>query len=208
MMLGSLRALLFSLALPAALLLMPSAAMAMDDDSPVVSLRHSPWLALRFEQDGKEVLLRRGEALKSSVQLKKRPFTIVLPVRGEDDTYWITAWSEASIFEKIINKPQPVLDMPLFFQPGTSMADSRAGSGRLMLSEQGHHFLNGIRLGPDLDRHTFHVSSVLDTDLDGERRDRPIQKVDGPIYLVAWFDENDDQEINYGEYEYLVLNFR
>ena len=207
-MLGPIRALLLFALLPAAILVTPNAASAMDQDDAVVSLKHSPWLALRFEQDGKEVLLRRGETLQSSVQLKKRPFTIVLPVRGEDDTYRITAWSESSIFEKIINKPQRILDMPLFFQPGTSMADTDAGSGRLMLNERGHHYLNGLRLGPELDRHTFHVSSVLDRDLDGELRDTPIQKVDGPLYLVAWFDSNGDKEINYGEYEYLVLNFR
>lgn len=175
-----------------------------------VTLLHSPWLALRFEQDGKMVKLEPGETLRSEVRLKKRPFTIVLPVIGEDDLYQIAAWDDASIFKPIDDQPRTGLAIkrPPFFRPATGMADTDAGSGRLMLNDKAHHYLSGLRLGPDRDRHVFHVSSILADDEEGNSRDLSLRSVKGPLYLVAWYDKNGDGELNYGEYEYLVLRFR
>ena len=62
------------------------------------SLAHSPWLALRFEQGGAAVPLTAQDTLRSEVTLRRAPFTIVLPVRGDDDTYSIAAWTDDSIF--------------------------------------------------------------------------------------------------------------
>lgn len=175
-------------------------------------LVHSPWLALRFEQGGAEVPLVAKDMLRSEVTLKRAPFTIVLPVRGKDDTYQIAGWTDDSIFAAAEAgaraEPTPPAELPPYFQPGTGMADTAAGSGVLMLSEEGHNFLSGLRLGPDYYRHAVSYSAIGAHDAEGEWRETPMRAAKGPIYLVAWFDENGDGIMRHGEFEFLVLNFR
>jgi len=198
------------LALLAAALALPglSAPLAAEE----TSLRHSPWLALRFEQGGAEVPLTAFDMLRSEVTLKRSPFTIVLPVRGEDDTYQIAAWHTDSIFAAAQPEaramPEPPAALPPFFQPGTGMADTAAGSGTLMLAAEAHNYLTGLRLGPDYYRHTFNVSAIAGDDERGEWQTVPVSAAKGPIYLVAWFDENSDGIMRHGEFEFLVLHFR
>jgi hypothetical protein len=36
----------------------------------------------------------------------------------------------------------------------------------------------------------------------------PIKAAKGPLYLVAWFDEDGDGIMRHGEFEFLVLQFR
>lgn len=177
------------------------------------SLKHSPWLALRFEQDGAEVPLTALDTLRSRARLEKRPFTIVLPVRGPDDVYRITAWSDDSIFahaeqaKRAVVRDRGKYDPPPYFMPYTAMADTAAGSGTLMLNPQGHHYLSGLRLGPDYYRHVFHVGSVLAEDENGNSRELALDEIDGPLYLVAWFDEDGHDKMSHGEYEFLELDF-
>lgn len=163
---------------------------------------HSPWLGLRFEQDGRELPLYTRDTLRTEVSLAAAPFTIVLPVRGEDDLYRITAWDDASI---LVAANPDLADVPPYFGEATGMADTAAGSGLLMLNREGHHYLTGLRLGPDPARHVFHVSEVLR--LDGQSRETlQIEDARSPLYLVAWFDEDNDGVMRHGEYEFLVLH--
>ncbi len=175
------------------------------------ALEHSPWLALRFEQDGAGVPITAIDTLRSEVTLKKRPFTIVLPVRGEDDAYLLTAWTSDSIFADALPDERArawtETELPFYFTPYTAMADTAAGSGTLMLNAEGHHHLSGLRLGPDRDRHAVSFAQVLEID-GAERREYAMRKVDGPLYLVVWFDEDGDGVMRHGEYEFLELDFR
>ncbi len=176
------------------------------------SLAHSPWMALRFEQSGAAVPLTAQDTLRSEVTLRRAPFGIVLPVRGDDDTYSIAAWTDDSIFAAAEPEaramPDPLADLPPYFQPGTGMADTAAGSGALMLGNEAHNHLSGLRLGPDYYRHVFTVSAIAGDDADGEWQSVPISAAKGPLYLVAWFDEDGDGIMRHGEFEFLVLNFR
>jgi hypothetical protein len=175
-------------------------------------LAHSPWLGLRFEQGGVEVPLAAKDTLRSEVTLKRAPFTIVLPVRGKDDTYQIAGWTDDSIFAAADADaraaPEPPAELPPYFQPGTGMADTAAGSGVLMLNKEGHNHLYGLRLGPDYYRHAVSYSGIGGDDANGEWRETPIAAAKGPLYLVAWFDEDGDGIMRQGEFEFLVLNFR
>ncbi len=196
------------LALLAGMLMAAPGALAAED----TPLPHSPWLALRFEQGAAEVPLVRSDLLGSEVTLKRAPFTILLPVRGDDDTYLLTAWTDDSIFAAANPAaramPKPPADLPFYFGPYTAMADTSAGSGVLMLRDDGHHYLNGIRLGPDRCRHSVSFSMLGSEDSAGNWQDTPMRAVKGPLYLVAWFDEDRDGIMRHGEFEFLTLNFR
>lgn len=177
-----------------------------------VALRHSPWLALRFEQGGAEVPLANTDLLRSEVTMARAPFTIVLPVRGDKDAYLIAAWTDDSIFAAADapNRAGPDVpaELPRFFRPYTAMADTAAGSGVLMMRPDAHNYLSGLKLGPDYYRHTFHVAALAGEDAAGEWRETPISAATGPVYLVVWFDEDGDGIMRHGEFEFLVLNFR
>ena len=168
---------------------------------------HSPWLALRIEQDGAEVPLRHVALLRTEARLRRAPFTLTLPVRGADDDYRLAAWSDASILLAATAETGSAHDgreddETPFFSPYRCMADTAAGSGTLMLNKEGHHCLSGISLGPDRDLHRFHVSQVL-----GPGGTLQIEDHAGPLFLLAWFDEDANGVPEHGEYELLVLQF-
>lgn len=196
------------LALLAGMLMVAPGPLAAED----TPLAHSPWLALRFEQGGAEVPLVRSDLLGSEVTLKRAPFTILLPVRGDDDTYLLTAWTDDSIFAAANPAaramPKPPVELPSYFGRYTAMADTSAGSGVLMLRDDGHHYLNGIRLGPDRCRHSITFSMLGGEDSAGDWQETPLREAKAPLYLVAWFDEDGDGIMRHGEFEFLVLNFR
>jgi len=75
---------------------MPTAAQA-----EIGEVRHSPWLAIKFEQDGTHAPMRFVEMLRTEVTLKRRPFTIAFPVRGETDAYQIAAWYDENSDDKM-----------------------------------------------------------------------------------------------------------
>lgn len=54
----------------------------------------------------------------------------------------------------------------------------------------------------------FNVASILAPDEDGNSTEYPLGEVSGPLYLVAWFDEDGDDKMSHGEYEFLELDLR
>jgi hypothetical protein len=166
---------------------------------------HTPWLALRFVQDGREAPMVQRDLLTTEVRLRRRPFQLLLPRRGQDDAYQLTAWTDRSIFRRA---PVGVLvrdmeaETPTYFSPGTGLADTAAGSGTLFLDPEGHNYLGGLRLGPDPARHVVYYSGIF-----RGGREVPLERVRGPIHLVVFFDENDDGVVDHGEYEFVTLRF-
>ena len=170
---------------------------------------HTPWLALRIEQGGHEARLISGKNRIIDVEIERGPFSIVLPVRGPNDAYRLTAWHDASIFSAVDPETRArawIEDpgVPFYFGPATGMADTAAGSGTLMLNTEGHHYLSGLRLGPDYYRHEVQFNSLLDVQA-GDGVELSLTQADGPIYMVIWFDENGDGAMNHSEYEFIAL---
>jgi hypothetical protein len=170
-----------------------------------VEIIHTPWLALRFVQDGKEAPMVRRNLYLAEVRLRRAPFRLLLPKRGPDDVYQLCAWTDDSIFSIAYGgeRPRrPDAPEPFYFSPGTGIADSEAGSGTLYLRNDGHNYLIGLRLGPDPDRHEVQYSTLWN-----ERGETRIEDVDGPLYLVAFFDEDKDGRLENGEYDLIKLVF-
>ena len=194
----------------AALLATGNPAPTLAQEAPVRVI-HTPWLALRFVEEGSEVPLANIDTLTTQVELARKPFTIVFPTRSADDTYWLAAWNDTSIFETFQRKTSPgqsnEFEKPPFFGPGTGMADTAASSGHLTLNLRGHHHLSGMRLGPDPDRHVFFVSALSYRDEANRWITVRIEEQRDPLYLVAYYDEDGDGDIDHGEYEFIVLNF-
>jgi hypothetical protein len=188
-----------------------TAAWAGADAGHGAPVMHTPWLGLRFVQDGREAGLVNTDSYTTQVRLARHPFTIMLPTRGADDTYRITAWSDESIFAEAADNVQETRrdppSLPAFFAPGTGLADTGAGSGTLMLDNEAHHYLEGLRLGPDPKQHLYFVSQVFRRNPSGDAVTIPIKAQKKPIYLVAFLDENGDHSMQNGEYEFIVLNF-
>ncbi|HEY5710683.1 MAG TPA: hypothetical protein VIT38_02210 [Allosphingosinicella sp.] len=167
---------------------------------------HSQWLGLRFEQGGQPARLYMRGLYTVEVRLRPGPFRILLPTHGRDDVYQIAAWTSDSIF-----RDAPVgVDLDnadtereaVYFGPGTGMADTVAGSGTLYLSDRGHNFLSGLRLGPDRANHVVFYSSTW-----GEEGVTPLERMNGRLYLIAFYDEDHDGRMENGEYEFIILDF-
>jgi hypothetical protein len=172
---------------------------------PRADIIHTPWLALRFVQDGKEARLVRRNLYLTEVRLRRAPFRLLLPKRGPDDVYQLCAWTDDSIFSIAHGgeRPRrPDAPEPFYFSPGTGIADTDAGSGTLYLRDDGHNYLIGLRLGPDPDRHEVQYSTVW-----RNRGETRIEDVEGPLYLVAFFDQDKDGRMENGEYELIKLIF-
>ena len=166
----------------------------------------TPWLGLRFEQEGQQVRLIMQGLYRTEVRLRPGPFRILLPSHGRDDVYQLAASTDDSI---IVEAPVDVdLDDPaneeraVYFGPGTGIADTEAGSGTLYLNRRGHNYLRGLRLGPDPANHVVFYSSVFE---DGEMA--PMTAMNGRLFLVAFRDADGDHVMENGEYEFLILDF-
>lgn len=170
--------------------------------APVI---HTPWLALRFIQDGAEAPMVRRNLYLTEVQLRRAPFRLLLARRGADDTYRIAAAEVDAVFEPAHHGRSPRgadSPEPLYFSPGSGIADTGAGSGTLYLNPEGHNHLTGLRLGPDRERHEVQFSTLF-----VEGREIPMDRVIGPIFLVAYLDEDGDQQMENGEYDLIRLDF-
>jgi hypothetical protein len=174
---------------------------------PATQVAHTPWLGIRIVQDGKPVPLVRTDLRTTEARLKPRPFRILFPKRAPGIAYQLCAWTGKSIFRAL--RPRVVAGDPNAggehpcFLPGTGMADTEAGSGMLMLSDSGHNYLIGLRLGPDPERPSVYYSALWTRSGGGV----PIAKARRPVYVVAFHDSDGDGFVANDEYDHLVLRF-
>lgn len=199
----------------AILLLFPTGAAFAQDSAPR-RVEHTPWLAVRIIQDGKPVRLEQISNEETRAKLKRKPFTLIFPTPpagiGEDELVYQIAASKDSIalFEHAYiafrNAREPDAPQPPYFQPGTGMADTEAGSGTLRLNEEAHNYLIGLRLGPDRYNPRYYVRYISDANCE-DCADYPVSKQREPLYLVIFHDKNKDEKMELGEFELLELRF-
>ena len=168
---------------------------------------HTPWLALRFEQDGKPVRLINRDLRTTELRLAPRPFRILFPRNDPAIAYQLCAWTDDSIFRQLRSRsthryPNAGAEHSCFGF-GTGMADTEAGSGMLMLNDEGHNYLIDLRLGPDPARPSVYYSALW-TRAGGEV---PIARARRPVYMIAFHDRNRDGFLDSSEYDFLVLRF-
>ena len=189
---------------PLAALLSAGAAPAREQP---VQVAHTPWLGIRIVQDGRPVPLVRTDLRTTEARLQPRPLRILFPKPRAGIAYQLCAWTGKSIFRAL--RPRAVTGDPNAggehpcFLPGTGMADTEAGSGMLMLSEEGHNYLIDLRLGPDPERPSVYYSALW-TRAGGQV---PIARARRPVYVVAFHDKDGDGFGANGEYDHLVLRF-
>jgi len=167
---------------------------------------HTQWLGLRFEQEGQPARLFMRSLYVTEVRLRPAPFRILLPTHGGDDLYRLTAWTDDSVFREApvgVDLEDPDNDeAAVYFGRGTGIADTEAGSGSLYLNRRGHHYLRGLRLGPDPANHMVFYSTTWE-----EGDEAPMSAMNGRLYLVAFYDEDHDGRMENGEYEFIILDF-
>lgn len=135
------------------------------------------------------------------VRMKPAPFRLILPRRSDDDVVQICAWTDDSIFAEVY-RDRPVAEVP-FFRSGTGIAGAEFSVPILFLNDEGHNYYQYERLERVSDfKHGASFSKVWQ---DGE--ETHLSKVEGPIYMVIFMDLDRDDILDFGEFEYFVLQF-
>lgn len=163
----------------------------------------SPWLGLEVWQDGKAAGLFKVDLRRTRVSLGHEPFELRVPRLKDDPRVLVTAWTADSIFDQLKQDEKLDIDATSYFNPYKAMADTPAGSASLMLDEDAHYVYNEDRLKPISDgQSTIFISSVFS---DGNEHSLREQKDD--VYLVIFRDLNNNETVDNGEYEFLILDF-
>ena len=199
----------------AALMSISSMASAQDDNVPR-RIDHTPWLGIQIVQKYKPVRLVQMSNDESRAFMKRERFILIFPTPpsniGEDELVYQIAASrdKDSLFGKardgIANRIDPDVPLPFYFQPATGMADTEAGTGTLILNEEGHNHLIGLRLGPDRYRPRYSVRYIGEVGNEGST-EHPVSEQREPLYLVIFHDKDHDEKMELGEYELLELRF-
>lgn len=164
---------------------------------------HSPWLALEVWQDGKASGMFKVDLRRTRVSLSREPFELRVPRLKDDSPVLVTAWTADSIFGQLKQDEKIDGESSSYFNPYKAMADTAAGSASLMLDDDAHYVYNEDRMKPISDsQSTIFVSSVFS---DGNEHSLKEQKDD--VYLVIFRDLNNNETIENGEYEFLILDF-
>lgn len=180
-----------------------------DASSGSSGLFRTPWLGLEFWQgdtrvpmaevpnegnaDGREVV---------RVDVGTKPFQMRVPKLPREVAVQVCGWIDDSIF--ILEQGRKAEDIP-FLQPGTGMADTAAGSGSLVITNEAQNYYAERRIASlSSEQDGVYVSSVsypywIDASVP------PLQPTTD-VYLVVNIDLNKDDVVDHDEYEYLLLN--
>jgi len=140
------------------------------------------------------------------VSLKREPFEIRIPKHKR--AVQICAWTDDSIFQLTegLSNARPRSEVQ-FYRPGTGLADSEYYSAILKLSNDAHMYLTGNRLAsasPEFDRAYFATVWSATDDSDAPK---PMKQQTEDLFLTVYVDLDDDEYIDRGEFEYVVLDF-
>lgn len=172
-----------------------------ETNSPTDYLR-SPWLGFEVWQKGKASGLFKVDLRRTRVALSREPFEIRVPRLKDDSPILVAAWKTDSIFGQLKDGQKLDGESDSYFNPYKAMADTPAGSASLMLNDDAHYVYNEDRLKSISEsQSTIFISSIFE---DGERSIRE-QKDD--LYLVVFRDLNNNEIVENGEFEFLILDF-
>ncbi len=163
----------------------------------------SPWLNLEAWQNGKAADMFKVDLRRTRVSLGHEPFELRVPRLKDDPPVLVVAWTSDSIFGQLKQDEKLDIEATSYFNPYKAMADTPAGSASLMLDEDAHYVYNEDRMKPLSDgQSTIYISSVFS---DGNEHSLKEQKDD--VYLVIFRDLNNNEIVENGEYEFLILDF-
>jgi len=136
------------------------------------------------------------------VQAKRQPFIMRFPTLDASSDWGgvhICAWNDDSIFNVTPDTSWADGRYESPFVAGKGLADSHAGRASLPLTNEYHSYW--------VDKRIDHVSDTKDQIYISKLDDTPITQRVGNLYLTVWIDQNQDDEINHGEFEYVVVHF-
>jgi TIR domain len=179
----------------------PSASEIPGNTSPAgEELMRTPELGLEFwQRDQKNLMFAMGgEKPINRVLLKRAPFEMRCP-HSESDIQ-ICAWSDASIFDAI-SAGKKISEIP-YFVPGTGMADTDFGSPVLRLSNLSHNYFSESRRRVISNQQdSIFFSSMREVVNGATLTNWPT------VYLVVFVNLNQDDAVDFHEYECLILDF-
>ena len=133
------------------------------------------------------------------VEADKAPFQIRGPHLS--DGMHVCAWTDDSIFALKWGESFEAMNYDSPFVPGKGLADTQSGTPSLKLTPEYNTFWIDDRLN--------HVSSEKDSIYVSELDDTLISSWDHDrLYLVIWIDRDDDGQIDYYEFERIVIELR
>lgn len=165
----------------------------------------SPWLGLEVWQDGKASGMFKVDLRRTRVSLSGGPFELRVPRLKDDPPVLVTAWTTDNIFGQLKQDEKLDVEATSYFNPYKAMADTPAGSASLMLHEDAHYVYNEDRLKPVSEsQSTIFISSIWPG---GDDQERSLKDQKDDVYLVLFRDLNQNETVDNGEYEFLILDF-
>jgi hypothetical protein len=165
----------------------------------------SPWLGLEVEQDGKPSGMFKVDLRRTRVSLSREPFEIRVPRLKDDPPVLVTAWTDDKIFDQLKQGEKLSGESSSYFNPYKSMADTRAGSASLMLDDDAHYTYAEERLKHISESQSTIFISSISTGSDSEHS---LKDQKDNLYLVIFRDLNQNEIVDNGEYEFLILDFK
>ncbi|MCP2322112.1 hypothetical protein HDA40_000619 [Hamadaea flava] len=167
--------------------------------TPPSEVARTPRLGLEFWQGQQLSPMRvdRGTVETVYVTMRDEPFFLRFPRPPKDLAVQICAFTDPTIFN--LRDGLAVADTEQF-APGMGMADSDYSSGRLNLVDVRNNYFVDTRIQPySTDLGQIYISTIA------ARREAP--GATGDVYLTVFVDRDRDKVVDFGEYEYLVLDY-
>ncbi|OLR93204.1 hypothetical protein [Actinokineospora bangkokensis] len=200
---------------------------ASPDEAAVSDLRRTPDLGLSFWQGDKAAVLHdtsvgaEGLVPRVTVDLGSGPFEVRFPELAEEDLLALDVREDDSGFHVVEGADTNAPVDGAAFLPGKGHVDSEQGSATLYVSHDGlFNAIGGQRAGDIGNRKASVYYSRIDLPQDttltqfptgvyevSEASLVPLTELHRDLYVVAWRDNDHDDVVDGGEYEYIVLNF-
>ncbi len=192
-------------------------------------LFRTPRLGLEFWQEGARndmFFNNEGDKEIVRVSMKSGPFEMRFPRPDENGGILINGWVKDSIFNvregteigenvDLAKDPKDIEDLKSPFLMGKTAADYEFGSGNLYVTRDSHMYLGSTRIAPSPGGQAKAFFTTVWISIYGDKdsgvpistEKHPLAEQEDDIFLTVFTDKNDDDVIDRGEYEYIVLDF-